>query len=92
MEKNTNCTSKIKTFKNLQQISYSTRISFNKFWQIQVFLIPTRTMEQKKLLTKPFKQTFLITDIKHNTIEIPFIIKYIPTLNILNSKVQKRQE
>ena len=44
-------------------------------------------MEQNKLLTKPFKQTFHITDIKQNIIEIPVITKYIPTINILNSKI-----
>ena len=44
-------------------------------------------MEHKKLLTKPFKQTFHITDIKHKTVGIPFITEYIPTSNILNSKI-----
>ena len=44
-------------------------------------------MEQNKILNKPFKQTFHITDIKHNIIGIPFITKYIPTINILNSKI-----
>ena len=44
-------------------------------------------MEQNKILTKPFKQIFHITDIKHNIIGIPFISKYIPTINILNSKI-----
>ena len=44
-------------------------------------------MEQKKILNKPFKQIFHITDIKHNIIGIPFISKYIPTINILNSKI-----
>ena len=44
-------------------------------------------MEQNKILNKPFKQTFHITDIKHNIIGIPFITKYIPTINILNSKL-----
>ena len=43
-------------------------------------------MEQNKILKKPFKQTFHITDIKHNIIGIPFITKYIPTINNLNSK------
>ena len=43
-------------------------------------------MEQNKILTKPFKQRFHITDIKHNIIEIQFITKYIPTISILNSK------
>ena len=44
-------------------------------------------MEQNKILNKPFKQTFHITDIKHNIIGIPFMTKYIPTTNILNSKL-----
>ena len=37
-------------------------------------------------MNKPFKRTFHIFDIKHNIIGIPFITKYIPTINILNSK------
>ena len=44
-------------------------------------------MEQNKILNKPFKQTFHITDIKQIIIGIPFITKYIPTINILNSKI-----
>ena len=44
-------------------------------------------MEQNKILNKPFKQIFHITDIKHNIIGIPIISKYIPTINILNSKI-----
>ena len=44
-------------------------------------------MEQNKILNKPFKQIFHITDIKHNILGIPFISKYIPTINILNSKI-----
>ena len=43
-------------------------------------------MDQNKLLSKPFKQTFHITDMKHNIIGIPFITTYIPTINILDSK------
>ena len=46
-----------------------------------------QTMEQNKILNKPLKQTFHITDIKHNIIGIPFITKYIPTKNILNRKI-----
>ena len=44
-------------------------------------------MEQNKILNKPFKQIFHITDIKHNIIGKPFITKYITTINILNSKI-----
>ena len=47
-------------------------------------------MEQNKLLTKPFKQTIHITDIKHNIIGKLFITKYIPTIIILNSKIHIR--
>ena len=57
------------------------------YGKIQLFLLPTRTMEQNKILNKPFKQIFHITDIKHNIIGIPFISKFIPTINILNSKL-----
>ena len=61
--------------------------SLTNFGKIQPFLILTRTIEQNKLLTKHFKQTFHITDIKHNIIGMPFITKYIPTINILDSKI-----
>ena len=44
-------------------------------------------MEQNKLLNKQFKQIFHITDIKDNIIAIPLITKYIPTINILDSKI-----
>ena len=44
-------------------------------------------MEQNKILNKPFIQIFYITDIKHNIIGISFISKYIPTIDILNSKI-----
>ena len=43
-------------------------------------------MEQNKFLTKPFKQTFHITDKKDNIDGKPFITKYIPSIIILNSK------
>ena len=49
-------------------------------------------MEQNKLLHKPFKQTFHITDIKQNSIVIPFITKYIPTINILDSKFNMKDK
>ena len=49
-------------------------------------------MEQNKLMSKPFKQTLHITDIKHNIIGIPFITKYRPTKNILNSRNHIKDE
>ena len=74
----------IKTASKLAVAQISTLVNYGK---IQLFLVPTRTMEQNKILNKPFKQTFHITDIKHNIIVTPFITKYIPTINILNSKL-----
>ena len=74
----------IKTASKLTTVQGSTLINYGK---IQLFLVPTRTMEQNKILNKPFKQTFHSTDIKHNIIGIPFITKYIPKINILNSKL-----
>ena len=49
-------------------------------------------MEQKKLLTKLFKQTLRIKDMKHIIIGIPFITKYIPIINISNSKIHKKDK
>ena len=46
-----------------------------------------REQWNKTKSSKPFKQTFHITDKKHNIIGIPFIVKYIPTINISNSKL-----
>ena len=74
----------LETSSNLATAQGSMLTNYGK---IQLFLVPTRTMEQNKILNKPFKQTFHITDIKHNIIGIPFITKYIPTINILNSKL-----
>ena len=74
----------IKTASKIATAQGSTLVNYRK---IQFFLVPTRIMEQNKILNKLFKQTFHITDIKHNIIGIPFITKYIPTINILNSKL-----
>ena len=74
----------LETSCKLATAQVSTLVNYGK---IQLFLVPTRTMEQIKILNKPFKQIFHITDIKHSMIGIPFITKYIPLINILNSKV-----
>ena len=74
----------LETSSKLATAQGSTLVNYGK---IQLFLVPTKTMEQNKIFNKPFKQTFHITDIKHNIIGIPFITKYIPTINILNSKI-----
>ena len=44
-------------------------------------------MEHNKILSKPFKQIFHITHIKHNITGISFLSKYIPTINLLSSKI-----
>ena len=74
----------LETYSKLATAQGSTLVNYGK---IQIFLLPTRTMEQNKILNKPFKQIFHITDIKHNIIGILFISKYKPTINILNSKI-----
>ena len=74
----------LETSSKLATAQGSTLVNYGK---MQLFLVPTRTMEQNKILNMPFKQTFHITDIKHNIIGIPFITKYIPTTKILNSKI-----
>ena len=79
----------IKTASKLATAQGSTLVNQGK---IQLSLVPTRTMEQNKILNKPFKQTFHITDIKHNIIGIPFITNHIPTINILNSKLHLKDE
>ena len=73
-------------FKTTSRLATAQGSTLTNYGKIQLFLVPTRTMEQNKLMSKPFKQTFHITDIKHNIIGIPFITKNIPTINILNSK------
>ena len=74
----------LETSSKLATAQGSTLVNYGK---IKLFLLPTRTMEQNKTLNRPCKQTFHITDIKHNIIGIPFISKCIPTINILNSKI-----
>ena len=78
----------LETSSKLATAQGSTLVNYGK---IQLFLLPTRTMEQNKILNRPFKQTFHITDIKHNIFGIPFIIKYIPTINILNKKTTNQR-
>ena len=72
--------------KTSSKLATEQRSNLTNFEKILLLLVPTRRMEQNKLLTKPFKQTFHITYIKHNIVGIPFITIYNPTINILNSK------
>ena len=61
----------LETSSKLATAQGSTLVNYGK---VQLFLLPTRTMEQNKILNK---QIFHITDIKHNIIGIPFVSKYI---------------
>ena len=79
----------LETSSKLATAQGSTLVYFGK---IQLFLVPTRTMEQNKILNKPFKKTFHITDIKHNIIGIPFITINIPAIKILNSKLHMKDK
>ena len=45
----------LETSSKLATVQGSTLVNYGK---IQLFLVPTRTMEQNKILIKPFKQTF----------------------------------
>ena len=60
----------LKTSSKLATAHGSTLVNYGK---IQLSLVLSRTMEQNKILNKPFKQTFHITDIQHNIIGILFI-------------------
>ena len=53
----------------------------------KLYLVPTPTMEQNKLFKKPCKQIFHFRETKHNFVGIPFITKYVSTVNLLNSKL-----
>ena len=73
-------------FKTKSILATAQGSTLTNYGKILLFPVPTRTMEQNKLMREPFEQIFLITDIKHNIIGIPFITKYIPTIKILNCK------
>ena len=47
-------------------------------------------MGQNKLLSKPFKQMFHITEIKNKFVGILFITEYVPTINILSNKLHMK--
>ena len=73
-------------FKTTSRLATAQGSTLTNYEKEQLSLVPTRTMEQNKHMSKPFKQTFHITDVKHNIIGIPFNTNYTPTINILNSK------
>ena len=76
---------KILPFKTTSKLATAKGSTITNDGKIQLFLVPTRIMEQNKLMSKPFKQTFHISDKIHNWNS--FIFKYIPTKNILNSGI-----
>ena len=78
-------------FKTTRRLATAQGSTLTNYGKIQLFLVPTRTMEENKLMSKPIEQTFHITDIKHEIIGIKLITKYIPTINILNSRIHKKE-
>ena len=90
LEWNQNFTSKNNTLKNNNKASDSTRLNPNKLWKKTTLLPDSHSNNgTNKLLNKPFKQTFQITDIKHDIIGIPIITKNIPMNSIFNSRIHK---
>ena len=78
---------KLKPLKTTSRLATAQGSTLTDYGQIQFFLVPTRTMEQNKIMSKPFKQTFHVTDIKHNIIGIPLITKKIPSIKILKRRI-----
>ena len=74
-------------FKTTRRLATAQGSTLTNYEKKQLLLVSFRTMGQSNFMSKPFKQSFHITDIKHNIIGIPFVTNYTPTLNILNSKV-----
>ena len=74
----------VKTASRIATAQGSTLINYKK---IQFSLVPAKTMEQNKLLNKPFKQIFQYKNkkiIDWNSIHH----KILPTVNILDSKIK----
>ena len=76
MEKKSNCSPKTFSFKTSSELATAQISSLKTYGKIQLYLVPTRTMEQNRLLNKPFEQKFHITDIKHSIIGIDFHYQY----------------
>ena len=74
-------------FKTTSRLATAQGSTLTNYEKKQLLLVSFRTMGQSNFMSKTFKQSFHITDIKHNIIGIPLVTKYIPTINILNSKV-----
>ena len=83
---------KLIPFKTTSRLATAQGSTLTDYGKNQFSFVPTRTMEQTKPMSKPFKQTFHITDIKHNIIRIPFNTKYTPTINILNSRIHTKDK
>ena len=67
--------SKLLLSKTSSSLATAQESGLTNFGKIQLLLVPNRTIEQNKLLYKTFRQTFHITDVKHNIVGIPFINK-----------------
>ena len=79
---------KLIPFKTTSRLATEQGSTITYYGKIQLFLVPTRTMEQNKLMSKPFEQTFHITDKKNViSLEYHFLLKNIPTIKVLNGKI-----
>ena len=66
---------KLILFKTTSRLATAQGSTLSIYGKIQLFLVPTRTMEQNKLMSKPFKQTFHITDFKKIiSLEYPLLL------------------
>ena len=81
-------------YKNYSQSPYRNKsvtpiqqseVTHQRLWKNPTIPCSHKNNGTKQILNKPFKPTFHIT-IKHN-IHTVYIFKYIPTINILNSKI-----
>ena len=79
-------------FKTTSRLATEQGTTLTNYGKIQLFLVATRLMEQNKLISRQFKQTFHITDIKQKNIGIPFITTYIPSINILNKRIHIKKD
>ena len=78
---------KLIPFKTTSRLATAQESTLTNYRKTQLLRVPTRKLDQNKLMSKPFKQTFHVTDIKNNIIGIPINTKYRPTINILNSRI-----
>ena len=78
---------KLITFKLTSRLATAQGSALTNYGKIQLFLVSTRKMERNNFLSKRFKQTFHIKDMKHIISGISLITKNISSRNSLNSRI-----